>query len=181
MDEVLEANHWRWYKFMDGWQLSTQRDGQARAADIDATARALRGLGHEVTVEDVRTSNFRYAVRLAERSVVKFEALVADWDRLPPLAGKRPFVWLRRRVEAELEAWRALRDQLVENGYPYSQDTIGSGDYVRISGHWRKVVRVNRKSVSVRTETRVDKAPYHRITDHWPADLLGGDHDSPAP
>lgn len=64
----------------------------------------------------------------------------------------------------------------------YSHETINQGDYVRVSGLWRRVARVNRKSVSVETGySWTDRAPYHDITGYRSAEDFGDGHESPAP
>lgn len=75
----------------------------------------------------------------------------------------------RTDIETQLRHWHEASDQLIE-GVPTSA-VIRKDDYVRISGHWRKVARVNQKSVTVETEySRTSRAAYHDITDHRPAD-----------
>lgn len=182
LDEVLKANRWRWSTFLDAWEVSRSGEELGRAVVIDATAQALRELGRDVSVQDVAASEYRYSLRWVEGWIAMFEARLEAWDQhLPVVAEKRPLGWIRRFAESELEFWRGSRDQLVERGSRYFQGVISKGDYVRISGHWREVVRANRRSVSVRTETRVDKAPYHRITDHRLADDLDEGYEPPAP
>jgi hypothetical protein len=87
---------------------------------------------------------------------------------------------LTRRLDTEeqLRYWHDLRDGLIGGMSTHSSETIRRGDYVRISGHWRKVARVNQKSVTVDTEgSATRRAPYYDITGHRPAESL----DEPLP
>ncbi|TDD18465.1 hypothetical protein E1218_25900 [Kribbella turkmenica] len=82
-------------------------------------------------------------------------------------------------IEARLHHWHEVSDRLIEGATKHSSATIQKGDYVRISGHWRKVARVNQKSVTVETESsRTGRAEYNDITDHRPGD---GADDGPLP
>lgn len=56
----------------------------------------------------------------------------------------------------------------------YSRDTIAKGDVVLTWGGWRKVVRVNAKSVSVESGySWTDTVEYHKIKGHRPAVVDG--------
>ncbi|NIK61304.1 hypothetical protein [Kribbella shirazensis] len=79
-------------------------------------------------------------------------------------------------IEARLRHWHEVGDRLIERPTNHSS-AIQKGDYVRISGHWRKVARVNQKSVTVETESTTGRAAYYDITDHRPA----GGVDGPLP
>jgi hypothetical protein len=76
-------------------------------------------------------------------------------------------------VEEKLHYWQDVRDGLTGGVDAYNSDTIRRGDYVRISGRWRKVARVNQQSVTVETDhSWTGRAPYYDITGHRPADHL---------
>jgi hypothetical protein len=80
---------------------------------------------------------------------------------------------LTRRLDTEeqLRYWHDLREGMVGGPLAHTPETIRRGDYVRVSGHWRKVARVNQKSVTVETEySGTGRAPYCDVTDHRPAD-----------
>lgn len=80
-------------------------------------------------------------------------------------------------LEEQVEYWRAIQDDLAATGPSYSQDSIHKGDFVRISGHWRKVVRANKKTVSVETGySWTDSAPYYKVTEHRPGAEVDGPH-----
>lgn len=69
----------------------------------------------------------------------------------------------------QLAYWEQTRTNQVANGHAtnYGPDTIRKGDAVKIRGHWRKVARVNAKTVSVETGySWTDRAPYAHIQDH---------------
>lgn len=79
----------------------------------------------------------------------------------------------RLDIEEKLHYWQDVRDGLTGGVEAYNSDTIRRGDYVRISGHWRKVARVNQQSVAVETDhSWTDRAPYYNVTGHRPADDL---------
>ncbi|MFD7161568.1 DUF3560 domain-containing protein [Kribbella sp. NPDC059898] len=71
-------------------------------------------------------------------------------------------------MEAQLVYWEKVRaDQISEGLDVFSAQTINKGDYVRVSGSWRKVARVNQKTVSCETGySWTDRVPYHTITAH---------------
>ena len=69
--------------------------------------------------------------------------------------------------------WAAIRAEQITTGRvaDHSKETITAGDYVKISGHWRKVVKTNVKTVAVETGySWTDKAPYTHIQDHRTAE-----------
>ena len=69
----------------------------------------------------------------------------------------------------ELQYWQTIREQQIAEGTAtnYTPDQITKGDAVKIRGEWRRVARVNPKSVSVETPySWTDKAPYTDIQDH---------------
>lgn len=82
----------------------------------------------------------------------------------------------RERLMAEMQHladelcyWQEVREQQVKDGKAtnYGPGDIAKGDAVRISGQWRRVVRVNAKTVSVETGySWTDRAPYAAITEH---------------
>ncbi|MBP2351740.1 hypothetical protein JOF29_002823 [Kribbella aluminosa] len=77
----------------------------------------------------------------------------------------------RLDIEEQLRYWHDVREGEVGGPLAHTPETIRGGDYVRVSGHWRKVARVNQKSVTVETEDcGTGRAPYGDITGHRPAD-----------
>lgn len=76
-------------------------------------------------------------------------------------------------VTDQLTYWQGIRDQQITDGTAtgYSPASITKGDTVRIRGRWHEVIRVNKKTVTVRSTlgSWTDTAPYHEITDHHPA------------
>jgi hypothetical protein len=64
-------------------------------------------------------------------------------------------------------------DQLEQAGAKvYSPDNIAKGDAVQVGWGWRKVVRVNKRTVTVddlHQPGRTGTVPYHQIKRHIPA------------
>jgi hypothetical protein len=71
-------------------------------------------------------------------------------------------------VQQQLAHWRGVRQQQIAGGAArrdYGPDDVAGGDYVRVRGRWRRVVRVNRKSLSVETGySWTDRVPYREVT-----------------
>jgi len=90
----------------------------------------------------------------------------------------------RVRLAAAVRLDRAAVKALQESGAVavYSRDTIAKGDYVRVIGNqWRRVVRVNAKSVSVDTGySWTDTVEYHKIRGHRSADPVPVQSPEPA-
>jgi chromosome condensin MukBEF ATPase and DNA-binding subunit MukB len=69
----------------------------------------------------------------------------------------------------QLAYWEQVRAAQIASGKAtgYSPATIRKGDAVKIGGHWRRVVRVNTKTVSIETGySWTDRATYVEIPDH---------------
>lgn len=156
----------------------------ARIATIDVGSAQLPPFTDEARTE---RSNDSYSLRWIGRQITRLEAGLRKVDRqleqhfrAVDASGEISAamdLWairmLIRRIdiETQLRHWHEVSDQLIEGVPTYTSATIRRGDYVRISGHWRKVARVNQKSVTVETEySRTGRAAYHDITDHRPAD-----------
>lgn len=78
----------------------------------------------------------------------------------------------RARLAEAVRLDRAAIAAMAESGAVkvYSRETIGKGDAIRVGGTWYRVVRVNAKSVSVKTTySWTDTVEYHKIRDHRPA------------
>lgn len=73
------------------------------------------------------------------------------------------------RIRADLDYWRGVQAEQFAGGVAveYGPDTVHPGDEVLISGIWRRVVRVNKKSVSVDSGySWTDRAPWHKVQKH---------------
>jgi len=73
------------------------------------------------------------------------------------------------RLGEEIAYWEQIRAAQAAEGAVclYDRTTIAKGDAVKCSGRWYEVVRLNAKSVSVRTGySWTDRIDYHRIQDH---------------
>lgn len=94
-------------------------------------------------------------------------------DTFPPAEGTR-----KQRTEAEiaevteqLEYWRGIRDTQIRDGAAtnYSRGDVAAGDQVQYRGGWHTVIRVNAKSVSIRSQVGgswTDTIPYAEVTNH---------------
>ncbi len=69
--------------------------------------------------------------------------------------------------------WRGVLDQLEQAGAKVcSPDNVAKGDAVHVGWGWRKVVRVNKRTVTVddlHQPGRTGTVPYHQIKGHIPA------------
>lgn len=73
----------------------------------------------------------------------------------------------------QLAYWEQVRADQIATGTAtgYSPATVHKGDAVKIRGHWRRVARVNSKTVSVETGySWTDRVAYAEIQDHRTAD-----------
>lgn len=94
-------------------------------------------------------------------------------DVFPPAEGEH-----KLRIAAELdvareqlEYWQGVRDEQIRRGDAtnYSRADIDPGDQIKYRGSWLTVIRVNSKSVSVRSQAGgnwTDTIAYPEITDH---------------
>jgi hypothetical protein len=81
----------------------------------------------------------------------------------------------------QLHYWEGIRSDQIANGKAtnFGPDTIKKGDAVKIRGHWRRVVRVNGKTVSVETGySWTDRVEYAAIQDRRSADEARGQEAS---
>jgi hypothetical protein len=79
------------------------------------------------------------------------------------LLERRPF------TEEQLRYWREVRDDQRAAGRVDTVDwsQVRKGDAVKIRGQWRRVARVNAKTVSVETGyTWTDRCPKHEVSEH---------------
>lgn len=116
------------------------------AERVSAAASHAKGRTSPVTVAN-RIARLEAELRAAQRTTS------ADVDR----------------IRDELDYWTRLRADQIDAGAAtnYGPDTIKAGDLVKIAGHWREVVRVNRTTVSVATGySWTDRAPYAHVQAH---------------
>lgn len=189
--EILKGAGWRWSNRSDAWQLPGSRNRPANQPLLEATAADLRRAGFEVSLrsdEDLEPTSASYSAKWVGRQIHRLETNVAKVDRqlehhfrtndgTGATASVEADVWairlLLRRTELvdELERWQEVQAEIAERAPAHTPETVQKGDFVRISGHWRKVARVNPKSVTVEMgESRTGRAPYYDITGHRPAD-----------
>ncbi len=156
------------------FSASVQHQRNANAAvEAARTAAAANGARHNPVTVANRIGRLEATIRRLERDL---ELVEGHTGTDSPDEGSRR----RRRLElgdavtasrADLAYWRAVREQQIGDGTAtnYSRETVQPGDYVRIGGHWRKVVRCNPKTVAVETGfSWTDTAPWARVQDHRP-------------
>lgn len=155
---------------------SRAADNDQRRADSLASATTRR---QSVGSVGRRVARLEAELRKVERQLEGYTRVIGGYKEVHAAATGE---WAERLqlqrtdLQAQLTYWIRVRDELAATGPTYSSKTIKRGDYVRISGVWRKVARVNRKSVTVETGySWTDRAPYHNVTDHRPAE----DRDGP--
>lgn len=76
-------------------------------------------------------------------------------------------------MKDQLEYWEQVRSQQVTSGTAtnFTADQIKRGDLIKAHGDWRRVVRVNAKTVSVETGySWTDRVTYSDITHHRPGE-----------
>ncbi|WP_144723455.1 DUF3560 domain-containing protein [Cellulosimicrobium sp. TH-20] len=155
-----------------GTAVHAQRDADA-AQQAAATAAATTGARYNPVTVGNRIDRLAAQIRKYERELV---ALVYD-----PNTGYRPATEheqarRRRRLEPtiaeardNLAHWESVRAQQIADGAvtDYGPHNVTKGDEVKIDHWWRRVARVNAKSVSVETDySWTDRAPWHEVTDH---------------
>jgi hypothetical protein len=75
----------------------------------------------------------------------------------------------QQNAEEDLAFWQQKYEKL--GGSRYSPEKIKVGDYIRYWGGWTEVVRVNSKSVTVKTQwSWTQTVEYHKLTDHVTAE-----------
>lgn len=162
--------------------LASRSVEDSRAAD-EAQGRAEQLVGateRRYTVPTVgkRIDRLEAELRKLNRQLDGYTRVIGGYKQVhAPATGDRAERLRRERADlkAQLDYWCEVREELVATKPTYSQETIKKGDYVRVSGHWRKVARVNLKSVSVETGySWTDTAPYYGITEHRPGEEVDG-------
>lgn len=146
-----------------------EHEDRARHARHQAQeAQAATGARHSQVTVGNRIEHLAAEVRRAERAI-----------EVHPLAeGEQPTPWHTSTLErlaadrADLAYWTQLQQEKTEAGEftSYGPGTVAVGDAVRVAGSWRRVARVNAKSVAVETGySWTNRVPWHKVTDHRPA------------
>lgn len=122
------------------------------------------------------TTGARYSAITVGNRIEKIEAGIRATDRAlaaNPSDGYRAVLTERRAELADqLTYWQQVRADQIASGAAtdYGPDTIRPGDMVKIGRDWHRVLRANRKTVTVPTPySWTDTAPYRHITGHRPA------------
>ncbi|MEU4607295.1 DUF3560 domain-containing protein [Kribbella sp. NPDC023972] len=158
--------------------LASKSVGESRAAD-DARRRAESLAGtterrYSAISVGRRITRLEAQLRKVKRQLDGYTRVIGGYKQIhPPAEGEwaEQLQLVSADLEAQLEFWNGVREELATAGPTYSKETIKKGDYVRVCGIWRKVARVNQKSVSVETGySWTDGAPYHDIMGHQSAE-----------
>ncbi|MGW9402283.1 DUF3560 domain-containing protein, partial [Streptomyces sp. NPDC055642] len=155
-----------------GTAVHAQRDAES-AQEAAATAAATTGARYNPVTVGNRIDRLAAQIRKYERQLA---APVYDPDTGYRPATEREQARRRRRLEPaiaeardNLAHWQGVRAQQIEDGTVthYGPHNVAKGDEVKIGHWWRRVARVNAKSVSVETDySWTDRAPWHEVTDH---------------
>jgi hypothetical protein len=149
-------------------------NGLRRAIDEGAKAKRLASAADTAA----RFEQYRKDIPTTIRRIAKFEAELRGIDRDIDTASNRERAteWhaaRRARLVEDIAGWKAHVAQAEADGFKlWGPDDFAVGDAARVHGRWRRVVRVNKKSVSVETDySWTDTVPYDNITGkHTPAD-----------
>lgn len=136
------------------------RHAEARAETAEAAARHRN---NSVTVAN-RIERLGAELRKLERTLARCrhteQVESPDTTRLEELA---------THTRAQLEYWQGVRTEQLRTGEAtdYGPASVEAGDVVKLSGRWRRVVRANKKTVSVETGySWTDREPWHKVQDH---------------
>ncbi|TCC52143.1 DUF3560 domain-containing protein [Kribbella pittospori] len=162
--------------------LASKSVGESRAAETDQRrADSLAGateVRYSVRSVGRRIGRLEADLRKLQRQLEGYTRVIGHYEEVhAPATGE----WADRLklqladLEAQLDYWAGVRDELAVSHPTYSHETVKKGDYVRVSGIWRKVERVNKKTVSVETGySWTDRAAYHDLTGHRPGEEMDG-------
>jgi len=193
--DTLRACGWRYSRRRAKWYVPSSRDRAPRRDLIVRTEDALTRAGHVVHVElEVRPqlvedlTNWRAArtsprdaarriERLQRRLRVTARDLAGYRNHLgvtfPPARGAERDELLdeREQLSGRLRYWQAVeRAQLNDAGVPrVDRRAVTRGDLVEHRGRWHTVIRTNRKTVSLRSDSGgnwPETVPYHQLTGH---------------
>lgn len=154
--------------------IDAMHEAERAAERAEAATHTTSARYNPVTIHN-RIEKIGADIRRAERQVIQ--------DVYDAEHGYRPASESEKQARAgrvaprlaelhdELAYWEGVRaEQIAAGAAPgYTREQINRGDAVKIRGNWRRVVRVNAKSVSVETGySWTDTAPYAEIQDHRP-------------
>jgi len=155
-----------------GTAVEARREAE-HAQAAATTAAATTGARYAPVTVGNRIETLRAEIRRLERAIER------------PVMGQRPPTDAEKAARGErlgpviaenrdkLAYWEQVRAEQIADGTvtAYGPDSVAVGDEVEVGrGWWRRVVRVNAKSVSVETGyTWTDRVPWHKVTGHRPA------------
>ena len=155
-----------------GKSVAAHREADEAAQRAQTAARTTTGRYSPVTVAN-RIDKLQAEIRGTDRRLDGYTAQPGTpyAQRIAPATGDyRARLTAQREQQADaLTYWQNVREQQIADGTAtnYGPETVAKGDAVKIRGQWRRVVRANRKSVSVETGTSwTDRAPWHEVQAH---------------
>ena len=156
---------------LDQKSLESSRAADLAEARAEIAAASTDARNSPVTVGN-RIETMEAELRKIGRQLTGYTRNLSNGQEEVHAPETGPYAERLRLQQADLEEqvtyWKAVRAEQAANGVPvFSAETISKGDYVCVSGTWRKVVRVSKKSVSCETGySWTDRVEYHKITRH---------------
>ena len=136
----------------------------ADAAAVEAARVDPAAVAHQVATLETQQRKIRRSIA-GYRNHLGTEFPAATGDRLTALKTELA------TVEEDLAHWTAVRAQQVADGtaLALTREDVAAGDLIAYRGDWYPVLRVNAKSVSVRSSAGgswTDTIPYQQISGH---------------
>lgn len=195
--EALRACGWRYSRRRAKWYVPSSQDRAPRRDLIARTEEELTRAGHVVLVElevlplpvedlttwhEVRTSP-QDAARRIERLQRRLRATARDLAgyrnhlgvTFPPARGaeREELLDEREQLTGRLRFWQAVEQAHLNGAGATRVDrrAVAPGDLVEHRGRWHTVVRANRTTVSLRSDSGgnwPETVPYHQLSGHRP-------------
>lgn len=154
--------------------VDAQREADLAAGRADAASTTTRARYSPVTVAN-RIDKLGADIRDAQRRSDGHTRNVGGYiETTPPAEGDYRDRLIDRIADLtdQLTFWQQIREQLVIDGQAtnYGPEIISKGDRVKIRGTWYRVVRANKKTVTVPSSlgTWTNTSPYQEIQEHQP-------------
>lgn len=175
----------RHYERIERTQRKANEIGQAADQAADAAGAAATTTAHRNAPTTVAARIERIAAEIRQnererdghtRTYFVRDDGTKEQETFPPAAGAYRDQLTKRITELteQLAYWQNIRTEQINSGATadYGPHNITAGDQIRIGRRWYRVVRANRKTVTVPSSigTWTENTPYHRITDHRPVE-----------
>lgn len=155
-----------------GKSVAAGAEADTAAARAAIAARATAARHAPVTVGN-RIEKLKAEVRSHQRTLNGYTRAQGSpyQEEVPPATGAmaEQARSLLAVAADHLAYWESVRESQISEGIvkDIGPDTVKAGDTVHTWGGWRKVRRVNKKSVSVESGySWTDRVPWHEIRDH---------------